>query len=65
MKSLSLLHDHAFALATVLLELVENCIRPEERRDAFEAFYDAAKAAFERFETKSHRMHCRVRPSNN
>jgi hypothetical protein len=61
----SAFHDHAFALAVVLLELVENCIRPEERREAFEAFYDAAKAALRRYEETTDRMHRRVRPSSN
>lgn len=65
MISESALHDHAYALAAVLVELVKNCIRPEERRDAWEAFYEAAKVAFREYEEKADRMHRRVRPSMN
>jgi hypothetical protein len=67
MKSESVFHDHAFALAVILLELIENCIRPEEKRIAFEAFYEAAKAAFRSYEEQADRMHRRVqgRPSDN
>ena len=58
-------HDTAFALATVLLEIVENCIRPEEHRDAFEEFYRACKGAFERYEIVKDREHSRLTPSRN
>ena len=50
-------HDTAFALATALLEIVENCIRPEERRDAFDAL--------ECYETMKGREESRLRPSRN
>jgi hypothetical protein len=65
MKSESLQHDHAMALAAALLEIVENCIRPEERRDAFDAFYTAAKAGIESYELHADRMRRRVQPSAN
>ena len=58
-------HDTAFALATALLEIVENCIRPEERRDAFDAFYQASKGALECYETMKGREDTRLRPSRN
>jgi hypothetical protein len=45
----SLLDTHALALATVLLDMVEDCIRPEERRDALQEFYAAAKSALSRY----------------
>jgi hypothetical protein len=65
MKSQSLLHDHAFALATAILDMVAPCLREEEKREAFEMFYTAAKAAFESYETCADRMERRVRPSKN
>ncbi len=65
MQSESLIHDHAFALAKVQVELIENLLRPEERRDCFEAFYEAAKAAFRSYEEQAGRSHRRVRPSAN
>ncbi len=58
-------YDTAFALAATLLEIVENCIRPEERRDAFEEFYRACKGAFERYEIIKNREYSRLRPSRN
>jgi hypothetical protein len=65
MNSESAFHDHAFALAKVQVEMIENLIRPEERRDCFDAFYEAAKAAFCHYEEQADRMHRRVRPSSN
>ena len=58
-------HDIAFAMATALLEIVGNCIRPEEQRDAFDAFYDAYKAAFESYEIMNRREDTRLLPSRN
>lgn len=58
-------HDAAFALATALLEIVENCIRPEERRDAFDEFYVACKGAFECYEIKNRREELQLKPSRN
>jgi hypothetical protein len=58
-------HDTAFALATALLEIVKNCIRPEERRDAFGAFYEACKGALECYDTMKGTEGTRLRPSRN
>ena len=58
-------HDTAFALASALLEIIENCIRPEERRDAFESFYDACKGASECYEITKRREETRLMPSRN
>ncbi len=58
-------HDSAYALATALLEIIENCIRPDERRDAFEEFYAACKGAFECYETMKRREETRLMPSRN
>lgn len=65
MNSESAFHDHAFALALVQTGLLENLVRPEERRDLFDALYEAAKAAFRRYEASADRMHRRVKPSSN
>lgn len=65
MKNQRLQHDTAFALATVLLEIVQNCIRPEERRDAFDEFYEACKCALECYDTKKGTEVSRLRPSLN
>ena len=58
-------HDTAFALATALLEIIENCLRPEERQDAFDEFYEACKAAIECYERMNMRQETRLRPSRN
>ena len=54
-------HDTAFALATVLLEIVENCIRPEEHRDAFDEFYEEIKQALIVHDAKRNK----ITPSSN
>jgi hypothetical protein len=58
-------HDTAFALATALLEIVQHCIREEERRDAFDAFYEACRAGIEAHDIQRQRMHLRLHPFNN
>lgn len=65
MKSVSLMTDHAMALAAVLIDYVAPCLREEEKREAFSMFVTAAKAAIENYETEAARMRSRVRPSNN
>ena len=65
MKNQRLQHDTAVALATTLLEIVENCIRPEELRDAFDAFYEACKGALECYESMKRSDSIRLRPSRN
>jgi hypothetical protein len=58
-------HDTAFALATVLLDIVRNCIREEEWRDAFAAFYEACRAGIEAHDVRRHRIETRLHPFNN
>ncbi len=60
-----LINDSAYAMATALVEIVQNCIRPEERRDAFDAFYAACKAGLESYESQRARMLERLRPMEN
>ena len=57
-------HDTAFALATALLEIVRNCIREEERRDAFAAFYEACRAGIETHDLRRQRIEKRLHPFN-
>jgi hypothetical protein len=57
--------DAAFAMARALLEIVPNCIRPEEHRDAFNEFYHVCKAGLEAFSVQQARMEQRSRPSRN
>jgi hypothetical protein len=64
--NLRLQNETAFDLARSLLGIVQNCIRPEEHRDAFESFYETCKAAIERYEIQRQRMLQRLlHPSDN
>jgi hypothetical protein len=65
MANQRLQHDTAFALATVLLRIVQNVIREEERRDAFEEFYRACRAGIEAHDIQRQRMQTRLDPFNN
>jgi hypothetical protein len=58
-------HDAAFAMARALLEIVQNCIRPEDHRDAFDEFYRVCKAGLEAYSVQQTRMEQRLRPSWN
>jgi hypothetical protein len=58
-------HDTAFALTTALLDIVRNRIRKEERRDAFEVFYQACLAGIEAHDIRQQRMRMRLHPFNN
>jgi hypothetical protein len=65
MANSRLQHDAAFALATTLLEMTQNCIRAEEFHDAFEAFYEASLAAIQAYDIQVNRMEARLHPSKN
>jgi hypothetical protein len=65
MTNRRLQHDTAFALATALLDSVRNCIREEEWRDAFAAFYEACRAGIEAHDVRRERIETRLRPCNN
>lgn len=65
MRSDSLIHDHAMALAKANLDIVASCLREEEQREAFNQFYEAAKATLIHFDERANRMRRRVDPSNN
>jgi hypothetical protein len=51
-----LIHDVAYTTARHLLQAVENSLRDEEKRDAFEVFYRAVKAGLEMYEVQRDRM---------
>jgi hypothetical protein len=60
-----LIHDAAWALSQVLLEVVKPCLRPEEWWDARSEFYCAAHAAIEAYEIQKARMLARLNPTKN
>jgi hypothetical protein len=60
-----LVHDHAFAAARCLVEIVATCLREEERLEAFREFYEVTKAAIESYEIHAERMRRRLKPSQN
>jgi hypothetical protein len=52
-------------MATALLDLIQNCIREEERRDAFEEFYRVCLAGLEAHALQEERLQRRIGPSEN
>lgn len=66
MGQISLRHNVAFAAALAILDMVAQCLREEEQRDAFSMFYEAIKAAIEQYETAMQREAARLcKPSRN
>jgi hypothetical protein len=65
MQSESLKHDHAMAMARAVMDIVSPCIREEEKRDAFDLFYEACKAGLQSYEMHADRMRRRVEPGKN
>ncbi len=60
-----LVNESAFEMAKAMLATVQNCLRPEEHRDAFEIFYEQCRDGLLNFEAKRQRMQQRLRPSDN
>jgi hypothetical protein len=60
-----LVNDTAIAMAKHLLEIVENCIRPEDRQDAFGEFFNVCVAGIRTYEQLADRMDKRLRPGSN
>jgi hypothetical protein len=58
-------HDAAFPMAKALLDVVAPCIREEERRDAFDAFYRICLDGIEAFLIRHNRMESRLHPGKN
>lgn len=57
-----LVNEHTFKLSWELVGIIEPCLRPEERRDAFEEFYQVVKAALESYEAEAERIRRRLNP---
>jgi hypothetical protein len=58
-------HDAAAAMAQAILDLVENCIREDERHDAFYEFVSVCRAGIETYDVMRDRMQHRLNPLNN
>ncbi len=65
MLSASLIHDHAFVMATALVEIISSCVRPEEEREAFTLFYEVCRSGIEEYELKAARIRRTITPSRN
>jgi hypothetical protein len=60
-----LIHDHAMAGASAATNIVAPCLRDEEKREAFNLFYEAIKATLLSYEEQVSRMRRRIEPSEN
>ncbi len=59
-------HDCSWACAVAIVECIENCLRPEERKDALDAVYERVKAMLIYYEDAMQREAARLcRPSRN
>jgi hypothetical protein len=58
-------HDCSWACAVSIVECIENCLRPEERRDALHEVYSRVKAAFDCYEQMKAGEATRLKPSRN
>jgi hypothetical protein len=60
-----LIHDTAWAAALSIMQCIENCLRPEERNDAFDEIYQRVRAGIECYDQMAQREVARLRPSRN
>jgi hypothetical protein len=58
-------HDAAWATATSILECLGNCLREEERGDAFAEIYSRVKAGIEAAFLYANRQQDRLKPGRN
>jgi hypothetical protein len=58
-------HDHAFACAEVILEMVRHLMREECHREAHDAFYEAIMCCLQHYELSCERRPRRILPSRN
>ena len=66
MGQISLRHDHAWAAAAAVLDLVKHLMREECHREAHDAFYQAINACLEHYEIQMQREARRLaKPSRN
>ena len=61
----TLLNERAFLMAREMLRVVQNCLRPEEQRDAFEEFFATCKRNLESLQVQAATMTNRLNPSIN
>lgn len=62
MPNIRLHHDVSAACATALVEIVANCLREEERRDAWGMFYEAVKASLMQYDAHREMEAARLHP---
>ncbi len=55
-----LIRDTAWAIAVSIMECIENCLRPEERRDAVHEIYHRVRAGIEAAEQMAQREQVRL-----
>jgi len=58
-------NEMAFLMARELLGIVQNCLRPEEHRDAFEEFFEVCKRGLNARDTHVDTMDGRPATSRN
>lgn len=60
-----LTNEVAFLMARELMGTMQNCLRPEEHRDAFEEFFEICRRGLNAHQTHADQMHGRLTPSTN
>jgi hypothetical protein len=58
-------HDAAVAIAQACLDAVASCVHPSCHKDAWQEFYQIARAGLESYEQMARRQEQRLRPSRN
>lgn len=59
------INSRAFVMAQGLLDLCGNILRPEERQDAFEEFFELCRNGLTAFCIEQERMTRRLNPTQN
>jgi hypothetical protein len=59
------IHNAAVAMAQAILDIVQPCLREDERLDALTEFYIVCKAGIEAYEMQKTRMLLRLNPTRN
>ena len=59
------IHALAFQMASRLVRIIENCIRPEEYHDAHAEFYRVCKKGLQALFIQQERLLKRIKPSRN
>ncbi len=58
-------HDMAWAVTLTIMEVIEDVLRPEERKDAFDEIYERVRAGIEAYEIQVKSSGGRLKPSRN